>query len=190
MAKTAIEVDRDLLVSCIEEVEGKGPLATQKDVWEKSAKMYNGRTGLSEITPSIVGLRVKTWNVSVKTQSARGRGKGPMSEAHKKALLAGRGKRRSKADKFQESSVAQQALADLRQSTPERFQPVLDKIENGSRSEAVKLHCLECSGFQTSEVRKCKITRCALYLFRPYQGSLEADEDVEDEEDNEENEDN
>lgn len=189
MARVAIEVDRDLLVKCIEEVEAKGPLGTQKEVWEKSATLYNGRTDKQEIAYSTVSLRAKEWKISIKTPSARGRKKGtPMTEAHKEAMLAGRGKRRSKEDKFKESTVAQQALADLRRATPERFLPVLDKVEAGSRAAALKLHCLECSNFQTSEVRKCEITKCAIWLFRPYQGPLEADEDAEEEETNEDNE--
>jgi len=188
MVRTAIEVDRDLLVKCIEEVEAKGPLRTQKEVWEESAKLYNGRTDKQEIAYSTVSLRAKEWKISIKTPSARGRKKGVVfSDAHKEAMAAGRGKRRPKKEKFKESPVAQQALADLRRVTPEQFLPVLKKVEAGSRAAALKLHCLECSGYNTSEVRKCEITKCAIWLFRPYQGPLEADEDAE-EETNEDNE--
>lgn len=39
------------------------------------------------------------------------------------------------------------------------------------RSVAIKAKCLDCSGFQRTEVRDCTITTCSLWLVRPYQSA-------------------
>ena len=38
--------------------------------------------------------------------------------------------------------------------------------KNRSLKEAVRLKCIDCSAFQYSEVRDCKITTCPLHPFR------------------------
>lgn len=34
------------------------------------------------------------------------------------------------------------------------------------KAKAIRLHCLDCSGWQTSEVSRCTCHDCALYPFR------------------------
>ena len=36
------------------------------------------------------------------------------------------------------------------------------------RTAAVKAFCLECMGWQRTEVRNCTSVACPLYLYRPY----------------------
>jgi hypothetical protein len=38
-----------------------------------------------------------------------------------------------------------------------------------SRPAAVKAFCLECMGWQRTEVHRCNSVACPLYLYRPYQ---------------------
>jgi len=35
-----------------------------------------------------------------------------------------------------------------------------------SRKQAIRLHCLDCMGFQEAEVRKCSIKSCPLHPYR------------------------
>jgi len=180
--KKAIPVNRHILTQAIKDAEKDGPLNNQKAVWEAAAVLYNARCNPEKpLSHSIVGLRAKTWKIEIQTLSGKGR-RGPMSEEHKAAFIAARGKRVKKGDKFQQSEVAQQALALLEKEVPTRWSTLVCSARNGSRTAAMKLKCLECSAYQTAEIRKCPIMACPLWLFRPYQGSLEPDEDREAEE--------
>ena len=38
-----------------------------------------------------------------------------------------------------------------------------------TRSAAIKFYCLDCAGGLTTEVKKCELTTCPLWVFRPYQ---------------------
>jgi hypothetical protein len=60
-------------------------------------------------------------------------------------------------------------LPVLRSYTPAKFQPLVDRIEDGSIRAAVKLKCLECSSYQVEEIRLCTVTGCPLHSVRPYQ---------------------
>jgi hypothetical protein len=51
--------------------------------------------------------------------------------------------------------------------------PLVDKVEQGSMAAAVKLVCLDCSGWVKPEIRDCVIIECPLYPFRPYQTILQ-----------------
>jgi hypothetical protein len=48
--------------------------------------------------------------------------------------------------------------------------PLVDQVEKGSMAAAVRLMCLDCSGWVKPEIRDCVIIACPLYPFRPYQG--------------------
>lgn len=53
-------------------------------------------------------------------------------------------------------------------SVPKAFRAVVAKSET-SRAAAVKAKCLECVGFEMSEVTKCTAKDCPLWAWRPYQ---------------------
>jgi hypothetical protein len=48
----------------------------------------------------------------------------------------------------------------------------------GSPRAAIKAHCLYCAGFVREEVAECRVLRCPMWLWRPYQkrGAAEAAE--------------
>ncbi len=49
------------------------------------------------------------------------------------------------------------------------YQKGLKQIKEGTRLSplrAIRLKCLDCSGWSEAEVRKCVILDCALYKFR------------------------
>lgn len=169
------EVDREKLEKAVQTVEANGPLSSLKALQDAVAAEYN-KTAIDEITYSIVGLRIREWGFQLQTKPGK-RG-GPMTAAHKAALAAGRKMgRTSRAEKFKANTDVWGALDELERNTPERFQPLVEKIREGSMSAAVKLNCLECSGYITAEVRLCQVKQCPMYAFRPYQGAGQAEEE-------------
>lgn len=49
------------------------------------------------------------------------------------------------------------------------YQKLYDKAMTGkSRKSAMKAFCLECCGWERTEVHLCSDTGCPLYLYRPY----------------------
>lgn len=58
----------------------------------------------------------------------------------------------------------------LRQAVPAQYEKLVQAAEGGSRTAAVKLHCLDCAGYVRSEVRHCIMAgSCPLWSIRPYQ---------------------
>jgi hypothetical protein len=51
--------------------------------------------------------------------------------------------------------------------------PLVDRVEQGSMTAALKLMCLDCSGWVKPEIRDCVIVECPLFPFRPYQTILQ-----------------
>ena len=173
MARKTVPVDRDALVAAIAHVEGKdGYSGGKTEMCKAAAEQYNKVVNPSKpITHSVVYLRIEEFKIPIKTK-AKKRGRGKMTDEQKAAMQAGRAasKGKTKAQKFAADPVAQRNFQLLRDRTPERFHPVIDKVEEGSRTAAVKLACLECSNFQTVEIRECPCEQCPLFMFRPYQG--------------------
>ncbi|RDJ34940.1 MAG: hypothetical protein DWQ19_08890 [Crenarchaeota archaeon] len=194
MAKKTIKVDEGFLKESVERAEKDGPLKNLNELWKVTAKIYNNfaraSEDLPEISPSVVMLRVQAWKIPHQTKAGR-RGRGPMTDEQKKAMAEGRkGGRRSKAEKFAANPEISTAHKELEENVvyegkmnhfanPERFLNLVEQIKGGSRTAAVKLKCLDCSNWQTTEVRHCPVRTCPLWAFRPYQGPLESDEDSE-----------
>lgn len=41
----------------------------------------------------------------------------------------------------------------------------------GGKANAIHAKCLECSNYQRSEITRCGVNTCALWLHRPYQNA-------------------
>ena len=187
MARTKIKIDRKKFNAAIKQAEKDGPLPNRSELYKTVAEIYNGmvppqdrETGRrNHISFSVVSLRVKEWEIKVKTPvGKRGRAAGvPMSDEQKKKMQASRKNRKSKGEKFENSDEAQEHFGYLKKTTPKRFHAIIDAIAKGSRTAAVKLQCLQCCGWVTKEVRSCSsIKICPLFLFRPYQSKEDAAE--------------
>lgn len=150
--KRPVQVDRGKLTRSIVEAEKEGPLPKQGDLWKKVAEIY----GDPKVTASVVYLRVKEWNLAVKTTAAK-----------KGRRLSGGGKRRPRAEKMKAFSSN---FLKMKKETPPRFIPLVVLSEQGSMRAALKLKCLDCMGFQTVEIKRCPVSGCSLYPYRPYQG--------------------
>ena len=190
MARTAVKVDRIKLVSAINEVEKNGPFRTRTKLYDRAAREYNSSVSDTslEITPSIVMLRIKEFNLTVKTPiGQRGRQSGvKMTDEHKALLAAGR-KNRVKGGrkaKFEKNPQIKAALNDLRDKTSSNhyaapYLPLVEKIAAGSMRAAVRLNCLQCSNYQRNEIKECNCTGCPMFAFRPYQNSVDEAEPEE-----------
>ena len=64
-----------------------------------------------------------------------------------------------------------QLLATLQAQAPSLYRGLVDQLANGSKAAAIKLHCLQCVGYERAEVARCSSRCCPLWPFRPYQGS-------------------
>jgi hypothetical protein len=97
------------------------------------------------------------------TEEARQKGTLAAREARKKAPS-----RREKMARYAQTFARQRA--EYQRHPHKRIGlPLVDKVEQGSMAAAVKLMCLDCSGWVKPEIRDCVITSCPLYPFRPYQ---------------------
>lgn len=164
-------VNESRLRYAIEQAEKDGPLSTQNEVYEKAAEIYNNGNSGDKLTHSVVMLRCKEFGIELKTKVSRGRRK--MTEEQKQAMAEGRGQRRSKAEKFAENPALQLWIKQLEKEVPPNYSHILEKVKSGSRAAANHLKCLECSGYQSAEIRKCTVIGCPLWGFRPSQGAIE-----------------
>lgn len=176
MAKRPLNVDRKALVQALAKAEEGGPLSNLNLLWNKAAELYNLMAVPEKISFSVVALRVKDWKLEVQTKPGK-RGGGLTAEARAAGQAARRGTRTSRADKFSQNPTVVAGFKELKKNVPERWQPLVQRAMAGSMKAAVNLNCLDCSGFQTAEIRNCVCTYCPLYAFRPYQGKTDNDEE-------------
>ena len=48
-----------------------------------------------------------------------------------------------------------------------RYRARADRAQAGRYRDAVALKCIDCCGWQYAEAKRCEITSCALWEFRP-----------------------
>lgn len=169
MGRRRIEVSKKLLQLAITEAEGGKALATQNELWQKAAKIYNLKEVPEPIEFSTVALRAKEFGLEYLTKPGKkGRAAGvKLSPEQKAAMQAGRSGGR--AAKFASDPLIVQGHKELRAETPQRFQPVVDRlVDGGSMKAAIALKCLDCCAHQPVEIKNCPCTSCPLYAFRPY----------------------
>lgn len=163
-AKSAA-VDKKVLQKVITEVESAGLPRTWAELFASVAELYNKRTAQNAGPATLQALAIKE---GLKIQTPKG----------KKGFRGGErtpSVRTPKADKFAANTSVVRAFEGLRESIPvavrKRFLPVVERAEAGSRTAAVKLKCLDCSGYNTAEIKHCPCDTCSLWAFRPYQGT-------------------
>lgn len=172
MGRRTKEVDKDLLQQALNQAENGRALKNLDTLWKKAVKIYNKSGPPEEITFSVVSLRAKQWNLEHITKAGkRGRAAGTkLSAEQKEAMQAGR---TSRADKFQndpdKAESCRQILAEGEKMDrirhTDRFSNLAQKVVGGSMRAAVQMKCLECSSYQSSEVRRCHIQGCPLWPF-------------------------
>jgi len=98
---------------------------------------------------------------------------------HYEALVSAKAAR----DQFSRLSDEEMVSSILKSAIGENRAAILDRLANmpfsckktylkamkgGSRSMAIKAHCLECVGWDRGEVRECTGYACPLYPYRPF----------------------
>lgn len=64
------------------------------------------------------------------------------------------------------------SFARMKEEIPEKFHPLVERAEKGSKIAMIKLKCLDCVAWEYMEVKLCTCISCPLYPIRPYQGGL------------------
>ena len=165
-----LEIPKNELQVTISHVEKDGPLKNRAALFEAVANTTWAKCFQPKpVTASVAQLRAKEYDLNIKTPVGK-RGRGPMTDAHKAALKKGRGaKRVSRAEKLAANPLAQQSLELIEKYSPARYSNTVKSLRKGSLKAALKMKCLECSDFQTQEIKHCPVLQCPLHLVRPYQ---------------------
>jgi hypothetical protein len=124
-----------------EEVLKHDPQANQQALFKKVAESYEARTGL-KVQPQMIRIRIREFNIPLQTEPNRG-------------LPT----KKSKVD-----------LSHMKEYVPPEFHYLVDRAEI-SKIAAVKLKCLDCSGWVKREVRECTVKNCGLHHIRPYKAA-------------------
>src|SRR5262245_2070646 len=86
-------------------------------------------------------------------------------ESRKKA----KGVRQSKPTRRKRMASYAATFKAQRIEFPRMALPVINRAEKSSLPDAIKLKCLDCSGWERKGIRDCVIVVCPLYPHRPYQ---------------------
>lgn len=68
-------------------------------------------------------------------------------------------------------------LKEYLERVPASCQGIYKKAYGGSKANAVKAKCLDCTCNQRDEVRNCTAVTCPLWIVRPYQGNVSVDDE-------------
>lgn len=178
MGRAAIPVDKIKLQAAIDSCELKETFSKRQPLWEAVALSYASVMQIESVSPVWVYLRVEELGLKVKTpkgKKGRAAGSSPITGVV----------RTTRAEKFEASPVIVNAFDSLekiiKKEQKGRFMPVFERAKKGSVKALVKLKCLDCANYQTTEVKLCPCTDCPLYSIRPYQTSILKEEVEEDE---------
>ena len=170
MARTKIQVDRTALQNTVNTLEAGQTFTNSSALYEAVANTEWGK-GL-KLTPSVVYLRIREFKITMQTKPGK-RG-GTITQERIDAMRAGRKDRQPRSEKMKNFSAS---FALMRKNYPSKSLPLIEKAETGSLRAAIKLMCLDCTCQQPVEVRNCACPGCPLFPHRPYQGSMEEEEE-------------
>jgi len=151
------KVSKKELIEAIAEVEKDGPLSGLTRLYVKISETRWARD--NEISPSLIATRIKEYGI--KTTTVKAKRRITLTPEHLKKMQEGRINK-------EKTPKQDMDVVKLTSCTPSTFHGTVKKIKKGSLTAAVKLKCLECSGYHIEEVRNCPIENCALWNFRPY----------------------
>lgn len=169
MSRPSIPVDKNRLAAAIATCEAKTQYTTRQQLWQDVALAYGS------VSPAWVYLRAEELKLPVKTpKGKKGRQKGD------KVVT---GVKTTRSEKFAKNNTILKAFDSLekevKQEQKGRFLPIFQRVKAGSMKAAVKLKCLDCTCYQTTEIKYCPCVACPLYAYRPYQDSLLETEESE-----------
>ncbi len=174
MARTKLEISRTDFINEIKKLEEKETflnvqnlaLAIAETEWAKDFKP-------KPITSPIATLRIKEWQLiergEIKTSKGRrGRQSGiKLSDEQKSAMVSGR-VNKSFDEEWLKALKANIPLTDSKGNKTDRFIKIYNKAVKGSIKAFLKLKCLDCSNWESTEVKLCTCISCPLWGIRPY----------------------
>lgn len=149
------EINRTELEKVVQEIEASNTFTNRSALFKAISETDWAKGHKKPLTSSVVMLRINEFNIPLKTP------KGKKGAGLDGARRTGATRERKKANPA--------VISELRKVTPKSRHRLVDKIENGSMSSAIKLKCLECGGYETKEIKFCTVRTCALWTIRPYQ---------------------
>lgn len=160
MARTKLEIKKDELQKVVNDLENAQTFVNPSALWQAvEASDWAKNLKPRPLTAAVAYVRAKELGVVIKTPPGK-RGAGGLASGAPRVRIP----RSKKMKAFKET------FERLRKETPKRYLPLVDKAEKGSAKACIKLKCLECSNWQSVEVKCCEIKNCPLFPIRPFQG--------------------
>lgn len=145
-----LAITREELQGVVDQLEAETPFTSRAALWQAVAGTEWAKNLIPRpLTAQVAMLRAKELGVTVKT--ACGEIGKPREGRDKKSFV-----------------LPLKVIEISKRETPSKYHDVLERANAGSRKAAMKLKCLECSGWSQNEVAHCEIYGCALWQFRPY----------------------
>jgi hypothetical protein len=162
MARTKLEINKAEFQKVVTDLEAAQTFENPSALW-KAVEASDWAKGLQPraLTAAVAYVRAKELGVVVKT--APGKRGNP-------GVAIGGGVPRVRVPRSKKMKAFAETFVKMRKATPKRYLPLVDKAEKGSAKACIKLKCLECSAWQSTEVKHCVIDHCPLYPIRPFQG--------------------
>jgi len=148
MARIGPSITKDELQQVIDQLENENQFVNRSELWKAvSHTAWAQNTKPVAATAAVVALRVRQFGIVVKTP------------------LGKRG--RSARQSLPTVNIFPANTNELKEVVPEKFKHLIEKSQRSLKT-AIKLKCLDCSGWDKKEVKYCPIQGCSLYRHRPY----------------------
>ncbi len=169
MARTKLEISKAEFQKVVTDLEASQVFDNPSYLW-KAVEQTEWAQNLKPrpLTASVAYMRAKELGIVYNTKPGK-LGREALESGVRKVRKAGSIKMRKFVDSF----------TKMRKEMPKRYHPLIERAEKGSKTACVKLKCLECANWQTSEVRKCVISSCPLFPIRPFQGKNDEEDIVQ-----------
>jgi len=181
MPRIKIDIKKSELIYVILAVEANGPLANRSVLHDAVAASAWARKHPANITPAVVGLRIKEFGINPKTQMGRKfRDKGVLPAP---AAPIGNEIRRTTVKPESVLVVVKHTpmtgsfsrdgnvFDRLKADAPRVYHSKIESARRGCKDSAIEINCAQCVGFEDVEVnvRGCVTNTCIMHSFRPYQ---------------------
>lgn len=70
-----------------------------------------------------------------------------------------------------------QRLSETKSHSPQYLGVTSKAFAGNSKAAGIKAKCLDCTGWQRKEITLCGVEACPLWLYRPYQGSSDSEQE-------------
>lgn len=173
--RKAIQIDKVELqekISLLESMQPNGKFPNRSALWVAlSNTTWAKSRDPRPLTGQVAYNLAKKYNITLAT---------PVGERgiRKGQIIPGRGRKKGGnriplevIDRLRETIPVTITIGNRKVAVRAKLEKTLQAFANGSRKAGDKLHCMECGGWDSNEVRHCRVTRCFLHPLRPYQNT-------------------